>query len=226
MELISVHVPKTAGTTFGKLLVQIYGEELVRKDYTDLDTREFPSEVRVVHGHFSVGKYHNLFPEAHRVAWIRHPVAWILSVYHYAKHIARGGDTLHRRLHDENLSFLEYASHPLACNPYTRNYLYGCDIDDFYFVGVHEHFREDLGDLSRKLGWPSTGFGVDNANPEPGYREKADRILADRAMVKQVEALYEPDLQLYRRALRLRQQRLRDGRRLHFWWPQSRAVAG
>jgi hypothetical protein len=35
MELISVHVPKTAGTSFWKVLEQIYGKENIYADYSD-----------------------------------------------------------------------------------------------------------------------------------------------------------------------------------------------
>lgn len=210
MEIISVHVPKTAGTTFGNLLVRHYGLDRVFKDYQGEDLGEVGPEIRVVHGHFIAGKYHGLYPEARRIAWIRHPVPWVISYYYFAKNVPRPkGQPLFARLHDDGLSLLEFAEHPFARNIVWRSYLYGLALEDYFFVGVQEHFRDDLAELNRRMGWPEVEVGVENTNPQAGYRERLEAHLADRALVRRIEALNELDMTMYDRVSRMRGHRSR-----------------
>lgn len=210
MEIVSVHVPKTAGTTFSNVLIRNYGLDQVFKDYANEDLRSVRPEHRVIHGHFCVAKYHGLYPEAKRIAWIRHPAAWLISFYFYARTIPRQpGNPAVCRLQDDNLSILEFAEHPTARNVVTRQYLYGLELEEFDFVGVQEHFRTDLDDLSDALGWSRFEVGNDNANPDPTYREELQRYTSDRKLVGRLEALNELDMLFYEQSLRLRDRRRR-----------------
>ena len=125
MDVISVHVPKTAGSTFGSLLGTIYGDERVFKDYDDLPMnplsrynvdradwrssasariRSIGPEFRAIHGHFAIEKYDETFPEARRIAWVRHPASWVISLYFYWRNVPTTTHPLIRRLHSEGLS--------------------------------------------------------------------------------------------------------------------------
>lgn len=218
MELISVHVPKTAGTSFWSTLVEVYGVDRIYRDYDYVYERERFETRRVIHGHFSVAKYHGLFPEARRVTWVRHPVRWIISLYYYEKWWPRTPiNHLQCRLHDDDLSLLEYAQHPRARDQVSRYFLYGMDLADFFFVGLTEHFADDLKALARRLGWSEVAPHSDNPNPLPGYAENLQRHLADRPLVRKLEACFEKDMALYERARTLRARRLRRERGERPW---------
>ena len=87
VELISHHIPKTAGTSFYKTLSEAYGEKKVMGVY-DLDMcvsliREepiwVPSQKKVLHGHFPARPFQlKQFPNAKHITWIRDPIerAW------------------------------------------------------------------------------------------------------------------------------------------------------
>lgn len=87
--IVSIHIPKTAGTTFRELLYRDFGERLFQ-DYGDLAGYRSPEadalrarrklEIRarrdelmrnfdVIHGHFIADKYIGLFPKSDFVAF-------------------------------------------------------------------------------------------------------------------------------------------------------------
>jgi hypothetical protein len=101
--IVSIHVPKTAGTAFGLALRADFGERL-RADYGDWAGYNSPeaiahravrsSEMRsrrnellehfdVIHGHFVADKYLNLFPRTDFVAFLRDPYQQTLSNYYF-----------------------------------------------------------------------------------------------------------------------------------------------
>jgi hypothetical protein len=239
MEVISVHVPKTAGTTFGRLLDEIYGSEAVLRDYDDTpmnpnapfhsDRRRWRDqtlaklqaispEFRAIHGHFSVRKYNGSFPDARRIAWVRHPVSWLISLYFYWKHAGRVDNPLLCKLQDENIPLLEFAEHPAARDRVSGIFLDGLELDDFFFVGIQEHFDEDLSELTRMMGWPEREIGVENSSPDPAYRDLAHRYRDDRSLTRRIEALNANDMALYERALRLRSRRRGETRTPRRGW--------
>ena len=229
MEVISVHVPKTAGTTFGKLLSSIYGPERIYMDYNDkplnpnsvfnidhsrwqaaaaTQVQTIGTDYRVVHGHFPIYKYMNLLKSAKSITWVRHPVSWLVSLYYYWKHTPETDHPLICRLQDEDLSLLEFAEHPLVRNRISQVFLNGLDLADFFFVGIHEHFRDDLWELTHLMGWPNCGVGVENRSPEPGYLALVHQHQSDKRLIDKLQSFNEDDMELYERALRLRTRRL------------------
>lgn len=179
MELISIHVPKTAGVSFRRLLQRVYGEREVALDYDDrvldptsafranpaawaqgpraryLDTlRTREPAARVVHGHFAVGKYAGEFPEARRIVWLREPIARLVSHYCYWLELPPTNNALHRRLVEERLSLEEFAALEPMRDVMSGTFLGGMDFAELDFVGLQENFDEDLHRLGRLLGWP------------------------------------------------------------------------
>jgi len=103
--LVSVHLPKTAGTSFAASLEEIYGSKLLR-DYSDIPIntpayernkmalqagicnaeKDF-RDVECIHGHFLPVKY-LLFSDKRQttfVTWMRNPVERVLSHYLFWK---------------------------------------------------------------------------------------------------------------------------------------------
>ena len=233
MELISVHVPKTAGSTFGNFLTTIYGVDRVFKDYDDYpmnplsrfnvdrdgwresaegQVRGIGPEFRAVHGHFVIEKYRDVFPEARRVAWVRHPAAWVISLYYFWKNGPKSHDhkthPLIRRLHNEDLSLLEFAEDESIRDHVSRVFLGGLPPESYDFLGVQEHFNDDLPDLIRLMGWPELPAGFENRSPEPRYDDRLREIREDPRIIDRLVSLNERDMALYEEALRLRSRRI------------------
>lgn len=222
MELISVHVPKTAGVTFRTLLQKVYGPSAVSLDYgdraldplstfqtdpafwraaADRQAASLPPLTRVVHGHFGGAKYDRSFPEARKIVWLREPVSRLVSHYHYWRNLSPTPHSLHRRLLDENLTLLEFARLESMRNVLAHVFLRDCRLPDFAFVGIQEHFASDLRRLGALLGWPADlPLLQENRNEQAGYQP--DHLSdSDRA---EIAALNAADLALYEQALRLR----------------------
>lgn len=98
VELISVHVHKTAGSTFGyKILPQIYSEENILYDNENLSLEtlvergKLTNANRVIHGHFAAQKYQDYFPRDKLVIWLKNPLIQLISVYFFLYDIAKYG---------------------------------------------------------------------------------------------------------------------------------------
>jgi hypothetical protein len=221
VELVSVHVPKSAGTAFAHVLAQQYGPGFFM-DYQrgpihpDLlgqsmktwraaqkkKARQLPPETRAVHGHFWAGKYDSIFPRAKKIVWLRDPVRRLVSHYYYfkSKPSLPHPHPRHRQLHEKNLSLLEFARLPEMQNFITGRWLKDVPLDEFDFVGIQEFFVEDVAILAQTLGWRSVNVPTQNRTVHPEYEwEKLDP-----ATLQEIESLNGVDVELYRQALALR----------------------
>jgi hypothetical protein len=119
--------------------------------------------------------------------------------------------TLHKLMHEQNLSLVEFAHLPLMQNVMRNVFLREKDLDDFAFVGIQEHFADDLAWLQRHMRWPKKKMPQYNRASHKDYQQNK----LDSETEKQLRALNQPDLELYDAALQLRARRARP--RLWFW---------
>lgn len=143
VELISVHVPKTAGTTFSTVLNQVYGEENIYLDY--MGTRpgkyglsKLPPEIRVVHGHFLPFKYDHLYPQAKKIIWVRNPIYLVISLYFYWLYAPVGilekQQKIVRDVKRQTIRLEDFVERPEAKNLISK-YSGGKTLTNFDFVG-------------------------------------------------------------------------------------------
>ena len=91
IEIISVHIDKTAGMLFCDVLKQVYGLSQVHViwkgqanyKFEDKLNEPIPPETRVIHGAFPVSHYEGRFIDAKRIVWVRHPIERLISYYFY-----------------------------------------------------------------------------------------------------------------------------------------------
>lgn len=92
LEMISIHIPKTAGTSFYAILQDIYGKSHsieVKREQARANAGKFQRflqpEHRVLHGHFHFEEIQNLYdPERVKlVSWLREPVSRVISNYYF-----------------------------------------------------------------------------------------------------------------------------------------------
>jgi hypothetical protein len=209
--LISVHIPKTAGTAFRSLLQQHFGERLYF-DYTDRPLaphfawrrlasrwkRGVTTDVSAyecIHGHFIADKYDFLGSAARHVAWLRDPVQRVASHYYYWRRVPDMRNVDCRRLIEQRLSLDEFAAMPRMRNVASR-FFAGKSPRSFFFIGLVEDAASSIarfhrltgigagGMQSENLGDPSDVLALDLSPALRGRIEvlnRADRALYDEA---------------------------------------------
>ena len=174
--VVSVHLPKTAGTSFGAALRRAYGEAYL-EDYGDLPMQHapwkrqwralraairgadvLPEPVRCVHGHFLAAKYRFLArrQKVCYITWLRDPVERIASHYHFWRRDYAGDDPaqpLRNRVLREEWSFERFALGPEMRDVY-RRYLWRFDPRRFDFIGITEHY-DATSSACRAGTWPA-----------------------------------------------------------------------
>ena len=214
IELVSLHIPKTAGTSFRNILKSVYGDRAVvrldinNKGVTRLNqkiyTEQQPPSAKVIHGHFVYGDIENRFdlpPHFKKITWLRNPVQRVVSNYYYLEAILKTLLSEKRKnlniLSKMQRSLLEYAGDEINRNRQAK-FLKGIQLEDFDFVGIQEDFNEDLVEIAKVLNW--------SKYPEPIHQNKTptERPPLDPEILRQIERLNQEDMNLYREALELR----------------------
>ena len=215
VELISVHLPKTAGTTFGqKILPQIYQRDKILYDSHSLPIEtliregKFTTKTLAIHGHFPAKKYREYCPNAKMVIWLRNPILLLISAYYFLSSFTDNFfDKNHQYVVENKLNFSDFLNQPFIDNTASNYFAKEMKLTDFYFVGIQEFFRDDLNDLKNMLGWPTLKVSVANRNFYDNYQAKVIDILNNPSLVKKILSIQSADMELYQEALSLRSQR-------------------
>ena len=205
-KLISIHIPKTAGTSFGKTLKQVYKKREILNLYFYGDDRKkfssikIPDRIKVIHGHINLQEYKLLiennpqWADVPIITWVRHPVKRFVSNYYYMRQMITDQLTMFRKrpgLKKRMLCSLEeVVGHPEEHNLLSR-YI---NIDDvvggkYLFIGNTENFSEDIVQVAERLGWKKFDIFISNKT------EKKSDI--DGETKAKIEQLSSRDMQLY-----------------------------
>ncbi len=225
VELISIHIPKCAGVSFEHTLKSVYGEEGFLRLHLPLAEERNPENpppenpdvlppgVRVIHGHFryrSVIEKYNLDENIPLITWLREPASRVMSNYFYLSQVLKGGLEAGRTnvglLNRMQKSLLEYADQAVTTNRMDR-FLSGVSLDKFLFVGLVEHFSDDLADLAYLLGWERYDEFHHNTSASVKSSVPPEQIEA-------IRSLNAKDVALYNTALTLRVERRKRLERL------------
>jgi hypothetical protein len=184
--IISIHIPKTGGTTFVDMLRNC-AEEVLYLDYeyegpspsalfrrgeplampfesivSDLESLPGRS---VIHGHFPAEKYISKFPNAVYVTWLRDPVERVVSNYLYWQRSDVTGDRRWEGVIAQKLSLEQFAESDFA-RDLQRAFLYPLAVEDFDFIGITEEYDRSL-ELFRRLFCPGISFRSTMLNRNP-----------------------------------------------------------
>ena len=210
VELIHCHIPKTGGVSFLEILKRIYGDDQIAFPWTWVDMVpeqgkgfnmlwykwpelyklwqaripeivEKKKKVKVLQGHFPVRLFNGLYPNAKRIAWVRHPVARVIS--HYTHDMAKK--------HQPRMSLDKY-----IYLPHNRNVMafhIGHDIDNMDWIGVLETIDKDIEELAIFLGWGKI--------PRVPHLNKSNKKPVAERLGKKIAELNEKDMQIYAEVL-------------------------
>lgn len=225
--LISVHLPKTAGSSFLAAVEQHFGERLL-KDYDDrpitrstlvrniaavkgsITNAAFAgslSRYDCIHGHFMPLKYRWIKADSviQFVTWVRHPVERLASHYFHWMRVAppAHASAIRRRVFAEQWSLEQFCLGPDFRNIYSK-YLWGFPLDNFDFVGITEYYDAEMRCFSKMAMGVDLLVKRENINPQ----RESTTYIDDRLLRDKIEKYHAADMALYDRALQLRQLRL------------------
>lgn len=214
--IVSVHVPKCAGTSFRHILTSLCGAR-IWFNYGTIFSRDqaradlVPPGTAFIHGHFLADAFDDLFPQRRLVAWVRHPVERLVSNYHHFLRTPDMRDACCRALHERRLNLREFANLPWMQNEVTR-YLADKPEGDFDFIGVSEIFGESVEHFCEIFGFRSVRvLPLENVNPA----RKTERYDLSREDYTYILDRNQADLEFYHKACQ-RLEGARPERRLKF----------
>jgi len=203
--LISVHIPKCAGTSFRTILRGIFGDKLWL-NYGAAYRREevrpgvVPPGTECIHGHFLADAFDVVFKNPRLVTWVRHPVERVVSNFQFFLRHPYNGDYFSRELHSKKLSLRQFSDMEGMRNEAARHFA-GKTVDDFSFVGIADRFAESMRHFGQTFGFAnleSVPVPRENVNParparryrlDPGdYRYILDRNASDLAFFDEAMA--------------------------------------
>ncbi|MBI4808479.1 MAG: hypothetical protein HY799_06005 [Nitrosomonadales bacterium] len=216
--IVSVHTPKVAGTSFLHQLKEVFGEQNVLLDYNDdpvylhtivnidpncyeLDPIKSISPHKVVHGHFQPKKYAHL-SNAFRLTFLRHPIDNITSIYIFwmAHDRAFWNSPIFHYCKDRNLTLLQFAALPKLRYLYTRTYFADYDMSQFDFIGDYAHYDSELMRLSKQICVPfKTNIRLNKTidHMADGGRDDATRLSISDAEYGKLAEILKDDIAFY-----------------------------
>ena len=159
--IVSIHIPKTAGTSFKSDLSRVFGDRLLH-DYDDWPESTAPGasarhernraavvaeagaiaeRYDAIHGHFLAGKYRGVFPVTALVTMVRDPYQHAVSTYEEA---ARRGDSPHpgfRRFKEEGMTLVDLIE---AIPNHQSFYLGTTPLEDLAMIGLTERYEQSV----------------------------------------------------------------------------------
>ena len=214
VELVSLHIPKTCGTSFRNTLKAVYGNKAVKRldinnNLLKIDEKIYvksslKSNVKVIHGHFkfnSVFEKIELLETTPVIVWLRDPVERVISNYFYLKKIIQ--EKIKPSDNDGNLgdrmlkSLTEYAEVKQNRNRISK-FLTGANLEDLFFIGIVENYENDLAKLSELLNWKKYPILKHNQTS----KIKPIVSMEEKALIR---SLNENDIKLYNTALKIKE---------------------
>lgn len=221
---ISIHIPKTAGTSLAYLFDHGSGRRILydyKADYSNalMDDlawwqRHKPFLERrfdFIHGHFFYRKYADLFPDGIFLACLRHPVERIISHYEHVVGEKNPDDWQYRAIVEQKLDPAEFATLDGVPDAQARH-LEGRAIEDYDFVFISEWFSRSFEAFQARFrfGRADSYFGTGKL-PELNVRKRTFPVT--QAIRQRIYEIAKPDVDLYIRGCERAQQLIRESLR-------------
>jgi len=144
--IISIHVPKTAGTLLGlmfdlavgrRVFYDYLGEHEPLPSFFGEAERFFCGHFRVVHGHFHLDKYYSLFSPAFYTISFRHPVERVISQYRHILNDPNANDRRRDDIQSGRMNLVDFAAESDIGNAQSI-YLGAHSLADLDFIFITE----------------------------------------------------------------------------------------
>lgn len=157
-KIISIHIPKTGGTTFKTLMEETFHKVNIQSS-KPLFSRcggEILPEINinkitdnVIHGHFTIEQF-KINEQYFLLTWLRDPIDRVISHYFYWK--TKPDINMHpieKMIKFEGLSLRDFSKIP--CMKNVQTYFIGNNVSLFHFIGITEEYEKSIKLLQSKL---------------------------------------------------------------------------
>jgi|SRR5690606_26000524 len=216
---ISVHTPKTGGSSVIAALSEAFGNEYILGDYADdpanpisrasIDPSYFTKnpirslgKYKVVHGHFPAFKY-KAVEGAFRMTFLRDPVENLVSIHHYwmSLEASPAENPIQSYCRDNQLSVIDLAEIPALRYLYSKTYFGMDELRSFDFVGNYSCYNAELERLESRIGipinkniWINKTSEVDKSGRNLTMRQHNQ---SDKQLLAELSRLLKEDIDLY-----------------------------
>lgn len=192
-EIISVHIPKTAGSSFHAILKDYYGWRLkhiqkqqdIARFSTGKKYRSNKPFVKAVHGHIRPHEnWKRQYKKAKWVCWLRDPAERVVSAYYHlekTQHLSDRNQRLFAELQPTILDFVRLEKFKGVTRIY-QHFLGDFNPEDFAFIGRTEHFEKDLARFEKVIGANQLTRKNENIGTNKKHISAADRDAIKREL--------------------------------------------
>lgn len=220
---ISVHIPKTAGTTIGYIL-DFGSRRRIYYDYSEAESSAellladknlvrnhkslFEKKFDVIHGHFHVSKYLDLFPEAKYLVCLREPLARTLSHYYHVIEEGKGSHWAYEHLMSGEMDIVDFAGLPFVKRAQSVH-VEGKPLSEFSHIFLSEKLADSIYKFQTNLGFQRNDpymnlegdASIPNTNPRSA-RNMTKQEFSPTVLNKVKQVIHE-DIELYKEGLSL-----------------------
>jgi hypothetical protein len=212
--IVSIHIPKTAGTSLGYMLNQSNGMRVffdydpqyryardlcpLVEEYFGFITQYF----RAIHGHFHYVKYAERLPDAAFITCVRHPVARAISQFKHVAALPDGADWRGPLIRSGEMSVVDFVASDDNIRQAMTIHLEGRTIEDYDFVFITERLEKGLRMFARRMGYGLSGeLPHVNTSSSRSERRGLEMPPVTEEHKQKVYGLMPEDVDLYRRAV-------------------------
>lgn len=196
--ILSVHIFKTGGTSFGDYLNLVFNESLFCYYPTSGKIYESPlrlgKHIKCIHGHLPAKILKNNYPNGKLISWVRDPVERVCSEYYHIFRYPEPENPIHQHVINNNISLKEFIQLQNFQNVQST-FIHPEDLKHSFFVGIMEEFDTGLFILDLILHTKkSEKVRSTNINPQKNLKDKYE---LDKNLRDEICRINYQDVELY-----------------------------